>query len=187
MTFEKCYFLWRRGVTCHVLDVSHETPDVTPCRTSPPMPYFIHVSRETPDVTSCHSSPPRGVVGVGVAIFVLMRVAGLARFQKLWGKVDEPLKAGTRLRVHVQDLSFAVNDERYGIQEALDKAPCYSNTLPLFINCTMYDSHFSGASARIAGSDQRGSPRAGTASDGGCNVHTISSPTCMEKACKNRL
>mmetsp|Transcript_45644 Transcript_45644/g.99751 ORF Transcript_45644/g.99751 Transcript_45644/m.99751 type:complete len:133 (+) Transcript_45644:2-400(+) len=32
-----------------------------------------------------------------------MRVAGLARFQKLWGKVDEPLKAGTRLRVHVQD------------------------------------------------------------------------------------
>ena len=25
-----CYSLWRRGVTFHVLDVSHETPDVTP-------------------------------------------------------------------------------------------------------------------------------------------------------------
>ena len=32
------YSLWRWGVTFHDLDVSHETPDVTPCRTSPPMP-----------------------------------------------------------------------------------------------------------------------------------------------------
>ena len=50
---------------------------------------------------------------------------------------------------------------------------------------SIYDSHFSGASARIAGSDQRGSPRAGTASDGGCIVHTIYSPTWMEIACKD--
>ena len=33
------YSLWGWGVTFHVLDVSHETPDVTPCRTSPPMPF----------------------------------------------------------------------------------------------------------------------------------------------------
>ena len=30
------YSLWRWGVTFHVLDVSRETLDVTPCRTSPP-------------------------------------------------------------------------------------------------------------------------------------------------------
>ena len=34
------YSLWRWDVTFHVLDVSHETPDVTPCRTPPPMPAF---------------------------------------------------------------------------------------------------------------------------------------------------
>ena len=34
------YSLWRWGVTFHVLDVSHETPHVTPRRTSPPMPFF---------------------------------------------------------------------------------------------------------------------------------------------------
>ena len=28
-----------------VLDVSHETPNVTPCRTSPPMPDFAYASR----------------------------------------------------------------------------------------------------------------------------------------------
>ena len=53
--------LWRWGVTFHVLDVSHETPYVTPSRTSPPMPLFVHASRETPDVTPCHTSPPQGV------------------------------------------------------------------------------------------------------------------------------
>ena len=30
------YSLWRWGVAFHVLDVSYETPDVAPCRTSPP-------------------------------------------------------------------------------------------------------------------------------------------------------
>ena len=56
------YSLWRWGVTCHVLDVSYETPDVTPCRTSPPMPICIHISRETPDLTPCHTSPPQGAL-----------------------------------------------------------------------------------------------------------------------------
>ena len=32
--------LWRWGVTYVFKDVSHETPDVTPCHTSPPMPTF---------------------------------------------------------------------------------------------------------------------------------------------------
>ena len=54
------YSLWRWGVTFHVLDVSHETPDVTPCRTSLPMPFCVHVSRETPDVTPCDTSPQQG-------------------------------------------------------------------------------------------------------------------------------
>ena len=35
---ESTYSLWRWGVTYLFKDVSHETPDVTPCRTSPPMP-----------------------------------------------------------------------------------------------------------------------------------------------------
>ena len=34
------YSLRRWGVTCLFKDVSHETPDVTPCRTSPPMPFL---------------------------------------------------------------------------------------------------------------------------------------------------
>ena len=42
-------------------DVSHETPDVTTCRISPPMFFFARVSCETPDVTPCHTSPPQGV------------------------------------------------------------------------------------------------------------------------------
>ena len=46
-------------MTFHVLDVSHEAPDVTPCRTSLPMRFsFARVSRETPDVTPCHTSRP---------------------------------------------------------------------------------------------------------------------------------
>ena len=56
------YSLWRGGVTCLFKDVSHETPDVTPCRTSPPMPFLrTRVLREAPDVTPCHTSPPQGV------------------------------------------------------------------------------------------------------------------------------
>ena len=31
--------MWSRGVASQVLDVSHETPDVAPCRISPPMPF----------------------------------------------------------------------------------------------------------------------------------------------------
>ena len=31
-------------------DVSHETPDVIPCRTSTPMPVFVHTSCEMPVV-----------------------------------------------------------------------------------------------------------------------------------------
>ena len=38
------YSLWRWGGTCHVLDVSYETPDITPCRTSPSMP-LLYTSR----------------------------------------------------------------------------------------------------------------------------------------------
>ena len=57
---DRSYSLWRWGVTSHVLDVSYETPDVTPCRTSPPIPLFAHLSRETPDVSPCHTSPPQG-------------------------------------------------------------------------------------------------------------------------------
>ena len=34
------YSLWRWGVICLFQDVLHETPDVTPCRTSAPMPFF---------------------------------------------------------------------------------------------------------------------------------------------------
>ena len=34
------YSLWRWGVEYLFKDVSHETPDVTPCCTSPPMPFF---------------------------------------------------------------------------------------------------------------------------------------------------
>ena len=34
------YPLWRWGVTCLFKDVPHETPNVAPCRTSPPMPVF---------------------------------------------------------------------------------------------------------------------------------------------------
>ena len=45
----------------HVLDVSCETPDVTLCRTSPPMPFVAHISRETPEVTPCHTSLPQSV------------------------------------------------------------------------------------------------------------------------------
>ena len=44
--------------------LARETPDVTPCRTSPPMPFFVPVSRETPDVTPCHTSPPQCVQGI---------------------------------------------------------------------------------------------------------------------------
>ena len=33
----------------------------TPCRTSPPMPFFVHLSRETLDITPCRTSPPRSV------------------------------------------------------------------------------------------------------------------------------
>ena len=58
-----CYSLWRWCVACLFKDVSRETPDVTPCRTSPPMPFsFGHVSREMPDVTPCRTSPPQGMV-----------------------------------------------------------------------------------------------------------------------------
>ena len=54
-------------VRCYIscVDVSYETPDVTPCRASPPMPCFVHVSRESPDVTPCHTSLPQGVKGDG--------------------------------------------------------------------------------------------------------------------------
>merc|ERR1719401_315304 len=38
-----------------------------------------------------------------------MRVAGLPSFRKLWGKVDKPLKAGSRIRVHYQD-NFPVKE-----------------------------------------------------------------------------
>ena len=38
--YRERYSLWRSGVTFHVLDVSRETPDVTPCRASPQMPVF---------------------------------------------------------------------------------------------------------------------------------------------------
>ena len=34
------YSLWRWGVAYLFNDVSHKTPGVTPCRTSPPMPVF---------------------------------------------------------------------------------------------------------------------------------------------------
>ena len=34
------YSLWRWGVTCLFKEVSHETPDGTQCRTSPPMLFF---------------------------------------------------------------------------------------------------------------------------------------------------
>ena len=45
------YSLWRRGVAFHVLDVSHETPEVSPCGTSPRCRLFVHLWREMPDVT----------------------------------------------------------------------------------------------------------------------------------------
>ena len=44
LRYERCpcapfrHSLWRWGVTCLSKDVSNETPDVTPCRASPPMP-----------------------------------------------------------------------------------------------------------------------------------------------------
>ena len=34
------YSLWKWGVTCLFKDVSHEMPDTTSCRTSPPIPFF---------------------------------------------------------------------------------------------------------------------------------------------------
>ena len=52
-------------VRCYMscfIDITYETPDVTPCRTSPPMMFCAHVTRETPDVTPCRTSPPQGVV-----------------------------------------------------------------------------------------------------------------------------
>ena len=52
-----------------VQDVSRETPDATPCRTSPPMPCFhtcLARTRETPDVTPCHTSPPQGLCGLAM-------------------------------------------------------------------------------------------------------------------------
>ena len=36
--------LWRWGVTFHSVDVSYETPDVTPCRTSPPKGVLVFFS-----------------------------------------------------------------------------------------------------------------------------------------------
>jgi len=36
-------------------------------------------------------------------LIVWMRIAGLPNFRKLWGKVDEPLSAGTKLRVYFVD------------------------------------------------------------------------------------
>ena len=53
------------GEVLHVMflskDVSRETPNVTACRTSPPMAAFsTHFWREAPDVTPCHTSPPQG-------------------------------------------------------------------------------------------------------------------------------
>ena len=45
MTQGVLYSLWRWGVTFWMWDVSHETPDVTPCRTSPPLPVFLYMSR----------------------------------------------------------------------------------------------------------------------------------------------
>ena len=39
------YSLWRWGVTSLFEDVSRETPDVTTCRTSPPMAFLLYMSR----------------------------------------------------------------------------------------------------------------------------------------------
>lgn len=42
--------------------------------------------------------------GVASGHFIVwMRVAGLPLFRKLWGVINEPIKAGSRLRVHVMD------------------------------------------------------------------------------------
>lgn len=45
-----------------------------------------------------------------------MRVAGLPHFRKLWGKIDEPLAAGTEVKVYVAD-NFPV--EGFGGQKAV--------------------------------------------------------------------
>jgi len=55
------YTLLRWGVASMFFDVSHETPDVTPRRTSPQMLFFVHVSHETPDVAPCRTTLPQGV------------------------------------------------------------------------------------------------------------------------------
>ena len=50
-----CYSLWRRGVTYLFKDVSHETPDVTPRRTSLPMPFVrTCLARNTRGNTMSH-------------------------------------------------------------------------------------------------------------------------------------
>ena len=54
-TLNVTYPLWRWGVTFHGLDVSHATPDVTPCRTSPPTPFFrMHLARNARCNTVSH-------------------------------------------------------------------------------------------------------------------------------------
>ena len=45
------YSLWRRGATCRALDVSFNTPDVAPSRTSPPKSPDVSPSRTSPDVS----------------------------------------------------------------------------------------------------------------------------------------
>ena len=87
------YSLWRWGVACLFKDVSHDTPDVTPGCTSPPMPVFrTRLPRKTPDVAPCHTSPPQGVTLVGEkpTVSPWSRMFSVSATPGLWRKWDPP-------------------------------------------------------------------------------------------------
>ena len=67
------YSLWRRGFTCSFQVVSRETPDVTPCRTSPSMPVCLYMSRAK-RLTQHHVTPHRR------RVFAVLRCAARLRY-----------------------------------------------------------------------------------------------------------
>ena len=63
-------------------DVSHETPDTMTHR------FVVRIPRETPEITPCHTSPPQGVGGSVAGRGQAARVAGLRAFVVKWVCVD---------------------------------------------------------------------------------------------------
>ena len=63
---ERWYCLRRWGATCSLKGVSRETPDVAPCRTSPPMPFGFRTSLARN--AWCNTMSPQGVFCCAVPV-----------------------------------------------------------------------------------------------------------------------